>query len=85
MRWGKIIPVVLFLILMLAGVSYSWQGIISLSVPVPDMPHAISVEPGSNSHTIELSAIRIYLEPLVPISHSVEGLARCQQKTLKSA
>ena len=85
MRWGKIIPVILFLVLILTGVSYAWQGIISLSVPVPDISHNINANLGSNSHVIELSAIRIYLEPLVPASCKIQDIANSYQQALKSA
>jgi hypothetical protein len=85
MRWGKIIPIVLLSVLILAGVAYAWQGLVSLNVLVPDMPHTINANISVNPNTTDFSAIRIYLEPLVPLSYSVEGLARCQQKALKSA
>ena len=85
MRWEKIIPVVLFLVLMLVGVSEAWQETAALSVLNFDMPQSLHVNFEKGTNFLGLKEIEIYLEPLVPVSHNIEGIICSQQETLKSA
>ena len=85
MRWGKIIPVVLFLVLILVGVSEAWQETAALSVLNFDMPRSLYVSLEKGTNFLGSKETIIDLEPLVPIAHETEGFFRSQQKTLKSA
>jgi hypothetical protein len=85
MKCRKIIPIILFLILVFVGVSYAWQATGALNALNSDAQHAFNLIIRGEPNALELNAVRIYLKPLVPVSHSVEAIARCQQKALKSA
>ena len=85
MRWGKIIPVILFSVLVLSSVSGAWQETVALNTLRIDMPRFSCANVKSDANLLELNGIRIDLEPLVSISHNVEGFVFSQQKTLKSA
>jgi len=85
MRWEKIIPVVLFLLLTAVSTSSAWQETIVLNVVSFDMPQSLYVSLGKDAGFLELNEITIDLEPLVPISHSIEAIVCSQKKTLKSS
>jgi hypothetical protein len=85
MRWGKIIPIILFLVVVLVGVSYAWQATGALNAFNVDIPYTFNTGLRGESGAMELSAVRIDLKPLVPVSYGIDALARCQQKALKSA
>ena len=85
MRWGKIIPVVLFLVLVLMGASEAWQETAALSVLNFDMPQPLYINFEKDTNFLGLKEVVIDLGPLVPVSHNIEGIICSQQETLKSA
>ena len=59
---------------------------ISVNHPTEDYFNtSTNVNHGSNLRAIELSAIRICLEPLVPVSCKIQGIVNSSQQALKSA
>ena len=85
MRWGKIIPVILFLVLVLSSVSGAWQETVALNGLRIELPRFLCANVKSDANFLELNGIKIDLKPLVSVSHDVEGFVCSQQKTLKSA
>ena len=85
MRWGKIIPVILFLVLVLSSVSGAWQETVALNALRIELARFLCANVKSDANFLELNGIKIDLKPLVSVSHDVEGFVCSQQKTLKSA
>ena len=84
MRWGKIIPVIMFLVLILAGVSYAWQEAVIVCMPRVDIRQVDYIDAG-RIDSISFTAIHAILEPLAPVSCAIEKIAISYQQALKSA
>ena len=84
MRLIKIIPLVIFLLLVVSGGLLAQQGSVIQSVFYLDTTCNV-YNTAENLSAVYKSQIRIELRPLISISHSIEDLLRSQEKALMSA
>jgi hypothetical protein len=85
MRWGKTIPIILILALVFCGVSYAWQGESVLAGLKIEILKPLCTGSNINADFSEIKEIDIFLQPIIPVSYSVEEIFRCQNKAFKSA